>query len=70
MKISIYSKQGVCSCCKKQFSSGFEVDINKRFINNPKICKSCLENLQAQASLYLVPKSPKNINAKIKNLND
>lgn len=66
MEIKIFNKKSVCNCCKKSFETGFEIDLNKRFFNNIKICQTCGKNIYTQLGKHFVPKSIKNINAKPK----
>ena len=66
MEIKTFNKKAMCNCCKNFFETGFEVDLNKRFFNNIKICQNCGKKIYTQLGKYFVPKSIKNINAKPK----
>lgn len=66
MKIKRYDSKLYCNSCKSFSDSGFEIDFDKRFYNNIKICKKCAENAYKSLGEHFVPKGIKNINAKIK----
>ena len=66
MKIKKYNSKVYCNSCKTFSENGFEIDFDKRFYNNIKICKDCAEKAYKSLGEYFIPKSIKNINAKIK----
>ena len=53
-------EKGVCFNCKKFFDSGIEIDFNKKFFNNYKLCLSCAKSLFLGLSQEFVPKGIKN----------
>ena len=66
MKLKKYEHKLYCNSCKTFNESGFEIDFDKRFYNNIKICKNCAKEIYKSLAEHFIPKSIKNINAKIK----
>lgn len=66
MKVKVYKKNFVCNACKKFSDGGFEVDLDRRFFNNIKICKSCANEVYTDLGKHFVHRSIKNINKEIK----
>ena len=65
MKLKKYENKLYCNSCKSFSEGGFEIDFDKRFYNNIKICKNCAINIYKSLGECFVPKSIKNINSKI-----
>ena len=69
MKFKKINKLCFCNICKKSFKDGFEVDLNKRFLNTIKICNGCAVNVYKDLGSYFVPKGIKNKTIEIKGIN-
>ena len=69
MKFKKLDKLSFCGICKSSFKEGFEIDVDRRFFNNIKICKDCALKIYKNLGFYFVPKGIKNINAEIKEVN-
>ncbi|MBQ3047473.1 MAG: hypothetical protein IJD48_00460 [Clostridia bacterium] len=67
MEIKDYNGVSLCFGCKQKLTDGFEIDLDKRFFNNIKICKNCAKLLYFKLGQKLIPKSPKNIFNEFKN---
>ena len=54
------TEKGMCFNCKKIFENGIEIDFNKKFFNNYKLCFACAQKLFVNLSKEFVPKGIKN----------
>ena len=63
MKLKKYDSKLYCNSCKSFGENGFEIDFDKRFYNNIKICKKCAELFYKSLGEHLIPKGIKNINS-------
>lgn len=66
MEAKEYKKEFVCSNCKKFSDNGFEIDLDRKFFNNIKVCRTCANNLYLSFGKCFVHKGIKNINKDIK----
>ena len=53
------SNKNVCYNCRAFFEEGVEIDFNKKFFNNYKLCKNCAKSLFLGLSKNFIPKGVK-----------
>ena len=66
MNVKLTDKLFVCNACKISSNAGFEIDLDRRFFNNIKICKECGKEIYSSLGKHFVHKGLKNINKEIK----
>lgn len=53
------TQNNICFNCKSYFDLGVEINFNKKFFNNYKLCKNCAKSLYIGLSKNFVPKGIK-----------